>query len=228
MTSSSLQDLADRLHEIRVLADQDPVRSGDISNSALSGAVNRACIVLLSAHLEGFLEDLATETLDALVGNAAVVDRLPLLLRAVHAEEHLRLLEPIKDRNARAPRIERLFTDEAALWAAGCEVRAEMIRYKAVCGEMSNAGSKEVRQFLEMVGVDIRIHLAIEGRLDLLGKVDGLVGRRNAIAHGEVTALATHADVDGYVLDLEDLARECDVATANAIKDICHLATLPW
>lgn len=84
MTSAALSDLGARLDEVRILAAQDPSRINPSAVSPLSGPVNRASLVLLTAHLEGFLEDLVTECLDNMVTNSPEVENLPLLLRAIH------------------------------------------------------------------------------------------------------------------------------------------------
>jgi len=190
--------------------------------------VNRACLVLLSAHLEGFLEDLVVEALDALVQNGARVERLPLLLRAIHAEEHLRAIEPMKDRNARAPRIGKLFSAESPMWVTGTIVQRQMVRQKTVCSEMENPGSREIRQFLALVGVDIAHFLESRGAMFALSRIDGLVGRRNAIAHGEASTSATFKDVDGYLSNVEELSQHIDAAVADTVKGICLAMTLPW
>ncbi|NTV40024.1 MAG: hypothetical protein HGA51_08755 [Demequinaceae bacterium] len=229
MTSASLADLEGRLDEVRCLTALDPKRGESLTeHPRLSAAVNRASLVLLSAHLEGYLEDIAVEAIDALVEGGAALSRLPLLFRAIHAEEHLRPLEQIKDRNARAPRIRDLFALESSLWVTGNTLTATMVRAKTVCKAMDNPGSNEVRQFLEIFGVDIRQHLRDTGNAATLGRIDGLVGKRNAIAHGEPDASATFGDVDSYVRAVGDLATEIDAAVAAAVRDVCESTVLPW
>jgi hypothetical protein len=193
----------------------------------VSNAVNRACLLLLSAHLEGFVEDVVTESLDELVSQRAVVDDLPLLLRALHVEDHLRVLEPMKDRNARAPRIQRLFDAEVLLWTSGTQLERTMVRIKTVCGQMSNPGSTELRHFLELMGVDLASFLDSEGEMALLGQVDGLVARRNAIAHGDPTG-ATSQEIYEYIIAVESMARMIDAALAQSLQGICRSSTLPW
>jgi hypothetical protein len=227
MTSIALGELGGRLNEVRRLRRLDPFRSGSSGDSGTSNAVNRACIVLLCAHVEGFLEDLVVEAIDTLVGNAKV-ERLPLVFRALHAEEHLRRIELIRDRNVRAPRIEQMFNNESHLWSYGRILEAAMVRPKAVCAEMANPSSREVRQFLELLGVDIERHLADNGRKDLLDRLNGLVARRNSIAHGEVTASATAVDVDEYLTVVEEFGRQADEAVGVALMQMCGRTAVPW
>lgn len=229
MTSTAHTDLATRLDEVRVMGSIDPSRSKRRKpNSVLTSAVNRACIVLLSAHLEGYLEDVMVEALDALVSSKTDVQNLPLMLRAAHAEEHLRQLEPVKDRNTRASRIDAMFQSDSSLWRGGIPLDATMLRHKAVCGQMDNPGSTQIRQFLGVLNVDIHAYLKSVGKVYLLSQVNGLVARRNAIAHGEVSIGATFGDVDGYMSVVEELAIEIDGQVGEAVRLICSSATLPW
>lgn len=230
MRSIALTDLSTRLEEVRHLARMDPARNLDeVPQSRMaSNAVNRGCIVLLCAHLEGFLEDLVVEALDTLAQLGTPVAQLPLSLRALHVEEHLRTIESMKDRNARAPRIEKMFQSEAGLWATGSCLTTSMLRPKTVCAEMSNPGSREVRQFLRILDVDIDQHLRDIESIDLLGRVNGLVSIRNAIAHGDQEAKATYSDVDRYLELVEQLATAIEAATAATVQRICNLAELPW
>lgn len=71
MSSQSFQDLSTRLAEVISLSQADPARTSDFTQARLSGAINRAGIVLLSAHLEGYLEDVIVEAMDSLVQNFA-------------------------------------------------------------------------------------------------------------------------------------------------------------
>lgn len=226
--SEALRDLSNRLGEVSLLTSLDPSRVGDVSKPDQSNALTRACILLLSAHLEGYLEDLVAEAIDLLVQNATAVDDLPLLLRALHVEEHLRKIEVLQDRNVRAPRISAMLTDEAALWTAGNKVTTGMLRPKMVCAEMSNPGSREICQFLRLIGTDVEAYLKAVGNLPLLHQVNGLVGRRNAIAHGNASTSAAYTDIDQYLSTVSCLSHELDAAVAKQLQSICRLPTLPW
>jgi hypothetical protein len=226
--SAALLDLSTRLGEVRLLTSLDPSRAGDVTKPDESNALTRACILLLSAHLEGYLEDLVTEALDLLVHHATLVDDLPLLLRAIHVEEHLRRIEVMQDRNARAPRISAMLAAETPLWIAGNKLRAGMLRPKMVCSEMNNPGSREICQFLRFIGIDVEAYLTSVGNLPVLNQVNGLVGRRNAIAHGDASTTAAYSDIDQYLIVVGDLSRELDAAVAQQLQSICRLPTLPW
>jgi hypothetical protein len=229
MTSHSRVDLEARLREVELLLDliqdnDDPDETSGQSDNAL----RRACVVLLSAHLEGYLEDLVAEVLDALVASEVCVDDLPLQLRAVHVEEHLREIAPIRDMNKRAPRIEKMLTEESPLWVSGALLEASMIRSKMICKHMDNPGSTEIRQFFRLVGLEIKDVLAELGELEGLYRVDGLVGIRNGVAHGEVGTPMTTGDVSAYVSVVRHLTDLVDQAASKHVQDVCSLPSLPW
>lgn len=227
--SEAFRELSARLDEARLLSAQDPVRGGDTSKIALTNAVNRGALVLVCGHLEGYLEDLAVEVIDVLIQTGVDVDRLPRILRALHAEQHLTTLEPMRDRNARAPRIETLFQSEGELWRKGVALRVGFLDAATVASQMGNPGSKEIEQFLELLGVaDLFDQLDLSGLSHLRSHVNELVAKRNAVAHGEVAATATAADVDRYIRAVEDLAAEVDDLVAVSVQEICQLATRPW
>ena len=79
-----------------------------------------------------------------------------------------------------------------------------------------------------ILGVDIFNHLDSLGKQHLLGQIDGLVGRRNAIAHGEVLVTCAYTDVDHSLVVVQDFAREADAGAARSVQSTCALHTLPW
>ncbi len=235
MTSEALAALKDRLAEVRLLVRGDPLRPGHVESDRqshevvpLSNALNRAAVVLACAHLEGFLEDLLIEAIDFIVSAAPPVERLPIILRALHAEAHLGPLELTRDRNARAVKIRVMFEAENEIWQPGKPVTQGMLRAATVASQMSNPGSKEVRRFLELIGVNIESYLESRGTPSLLKRIDSLVMKRNSVAHGERTAVATHADIDGYLETLRELAIALTRAVAESVRDVCGQTHLPW
>jgi len=93
---------------------------------------------------------------------------------------------------------------------------------------MSNPGSREVKQFLDFIGVDIEKYADTRGATGVLSQINGLVGIRNAIAHGEATSNTTFMDIDNYLDIVEFLANYVDSAAAESVQTICQLTARPW
>jgi len=137
------------------------------------GAVNRAAIVLLCAHLQGYVEDLHAEAAKALFGNMRIdVDSL-----VQHAQDHFS--------NPHADRIEQLF------WSLGVQrvlediswqrtsnrtVRGRLtgyirLRNRIAHGSQESVSLAQVRQFKQFVELfaqrfDARVH-------DEIGNITG-------------------------------------------------------
>jgi hypothetical protein len=132
------------------------------------------------------------------------------------------------DRNKRASKISNMLTTEIPMWIAGNRLQAGMLRAKVVCAEMSNPGSREISHFLKIIGIDVETYLDSVGNLPLLHQVNGLIGRRNAIAHGDASTTAAYTDIDQYLSVVSDLAHQLDAAVAQQLQSVCKLPTLPW
>ena len=235
MPSQALLALADRLSEVRLLTTRDPIRQKPLVRDRarqrervrLANAVNRASIVLLTSHLEGFIEDLMLESLDYLVNSGCQVEALPDLLRSLHAEQHLKVIEAIQDRKARAPRIAKMIQTEQYLWRDGEVLAAPMLRGELVVAEMSNPGSREIARFLELIGV-ADLESACASQQADLGAINGLVQRRNSVAHGEPEATCTATDIDTYLRLVEQIGAVIDAAVAHSIKSMTGSTSFPW
>lgn len=71
MRSKSHNNLHKRLQDLAQLYAAHTARAGTSAGRKYGvDALNRAGLVLLSAHLEGFIEDLVKETIDVIIANS--------------------------------------------------------------------------------------------------------------------------------------------------------------
>jgi hypothetical protein len=214
-----------RLAEVRELIGLRP--SDERFPAAESrGAVNRAAVVLLCAHLEGFLEDLVGELIDQLNSSAPRTENVPLRLRAAHVTIEIDAIAAMTDPTARAERMQRLFRDHSDLWLA--ETLTSQLRVERVTAGMSNPGAPEISRLFESVGLEnVLDEVALTDGSDPAKRVNEFVGVRNSIAHGEGTKV-TDDQVDRYLDAIECLGRSLDSAVARHVQSITGSPTLPW
>jgi hypothetical protein len=214
-----------RLAEVRELVN---LRPADLP-PAVAGprvAVNRAAVVLLCAHLEGFLEDVVGELVDQLNSSAPRVEDIPLRLRAAHVTGEIDAIAEMTDAASRAQRIERLFRDHGDLWLA--ETLISQLRVETITTGMSNPGASEINRLFLSVGLDnILDEVTLTDGSDPVRRVNEFVGVRNSIAHGEDTKV-TDDQVDRYVDAVECLGRDLDAVVARHVQSITGRRTLPW
>jgi hypothetical protein len=195
----------------------------------LVNAVNRAVVVLLTAHVEGFVEDLAAEAIDHLHREGPPIQNVPQLLRALHCDVDVLEIARLSDRKARAGRLGKLFADRMALWQVGGTLQPGMLSTELLRSQMSNPGSREVARFAELLGVaDLWESVEDPEHVSIRGVLNEMVGKRNAIAHGDTAAKSTSTDVDRYVTAIEYFARELDRLVAQAVARVCEASALPW
>ena len=167
------------------------------------------------------------DCLDAIVDSACLVETLPSRLRSLHFDDSLGKLLPISDPAGRARRIHELLRDEGPMWAAGSQVRQEMLRVSMVVSQMSNPGSRELSRFFALVGVDdLAAECLLEGAD--LGTVNAIVMRRNAVAHGDQTVTCTWRDIDNFLTTSEELCYALDVVASRAVMNVTSTPTRPW
>jgi hypothetical protein len=226
MPSAALLSLLTvRLAEVRELVnlrptDQPPAAAGS------RGAVNRAAVVLLCAHLEGFLEDLVGELIDQLNASAPRVADVPLRLRAAHVTGEIDAIAAMTDAASRAERIERLFRDHGDLWLA--DTLIFQLRVEKITADMSNPGASDVNRLFLSVGIENALdEVTLSDGGDPVKRVTEFVGVRNSIAHGEDTKV-TDDQVERYVDAVECLGRDLDSAVARHVQSITGSPTLPW
>lgn len=226
MPSAALLSLLTvRLAEVRELVNLRPADQ-HLATAGPRGAVNRAAVVLLCAHLEGFLEELVGELVDQLNSSAPWIENIPLRMRAAHVTGEIDAIAEMTDAANRAERIERLFRDHGDLWLA--ETLISQLRVEKITSGMSNPGASEISRLFVSIGLEHALdEVVLTDGSDPAKRVNEFVGVRNSIAHGEDTKV-TDDQVERYLDAVECLGRDLDSAVARHVQSITGSPTLPW
>lgn len=191
--------------------------SGDTGDLAPAQSYKRALIVMLYAHLEGFvraaLEEYAKTINDALVS----VELAKKQLSAACLEDDFKQYRKTEEGDltdvsgVKARQVAR----DADLIEAIIQMRGRTVKLDVskVCSTDSNLTPTVLRRNLARLALD---DVKFKGFVDTL---DGLLKRRNAIAHGE--NLQIKSDVNLAKLEA-DIFRLCDrlmIAIYEAVRD---------
>lgn len=197
-----------------------------------TNAINRACVVLLCAHLEGYLEDLAVDIVDCLVRNGSRSTDVPLPLRMLHFESHAsRLLAQqgqILQTNDTSE-VEAFFRDQASLWGGPWQPPTGVLDATLATAKMSNPTSAEIRRFLAKLGITdafrpIMGSSHIASPQALRDRIDDLVRKRHAVAHGAANtadSLPTSEDVDRYFGAVLRFAIRVEAEILRLLEPVC-------
>lgn len=229
MASPALTSLREsRLAEVRALLRLRPHRTpGDPDSVAEANAVNRATVVVLVAHFEGFVDDLIDDAVDVLNSNGPATGDLPLELLAVHVAAELNTVAEMQDMSKRASRTRDLFVDYAALWLDE-NLAPGRLTAAGIAANLDNPGAKQVARVLGFLGMR---HVFDDVRMpdgaDPVKRLNEMVGVRNSIAHGGSPVVADD-QVLRYVDSVEAIGEGLEQAVGRHVQLICRLEALPW
>ncbi|WP_197422566.1 MULTISPECIES: MAE_28990/MAE_18760 family HEPN-like nuclease [unclassified Phenylobacterium] len=207
MPSPSLTRLDSRLGEVNCLIEICRSRKARGAKNIVTEepALLRGAIVLLSSHLEGFFEDLVVDVVEAIDTGAATPSVFPEAIRARQV-----LGEPSRWTNAdqtkrweyvRGAAAAPLFHDNEPHVAGNLDAELHIAGF-------ANPGTKEIKELFKTVGIAdcwAAFHV-IEPQQGYKNEVDAIVGRRNQIAHGDLSAIVTILDIDAYARNFRHTA----------------------
>jgi hypothetical protein len=220
--------LQQRLDEVRLLVRLRPVRRRFRRSDARTGdAVNRACVVVLTAHLEGFIEDLVIDMIDFLNQSTPATQDLPAVLLAAHVIVEIDEIAQIQDSDKRATRIDQLFRLHAPLWLDQ-RMTSGRLRAESITSGLGNPGAKEIARVLGVLGLsDVFSTVRLPDGADPEKRINELVGIRNSIAHGGGPSVRDE-QLETYVIAVESVALALDQAAAAHLQAMCRIPARPW
>ena len=225
LTSKSRENFEERIQEIKLLqtlSTPTPTLKENEDERKKSNSINRACLVLLCGHVEGYLEDRLIEFLDTLKENIVDCKRIPPIIKVKLCKQDLAMLEN-KDTNVLIERIPIFIEKYREIWLSDGVMKPDnfpIINYDD--WEIGNPGSTKLEQALKGIGIDDiweKINSREENRF-LKGDLDGLVNRRNSIAHGHLESSATSNDVRKYIDTMTQLINQIDKIISKHQHDI--------
>lgn len=202
MPSPALAKFEERMREVErllSLCSIDSIESGTREeNLERDGSILRGALVLLCSHLEGFFEDLVSDFISAYNWLAKSIEQLPAELRATQV-----MGSPSKwDQKDPSKRWETVTS-----WAAHPLLQSDLI-LPLNCMDadihvvgFSNPGTLEIEKLFKSIGILNVWDLFIKHEPDKVVKmsIDGIVNRRNQIAHGKLDASITLVDAGIYL-----------------------------
>jgi hypothetical protein len=181
-------------------------------------ALCRGGIVLLSAHIEGYIEDLGEIILDRIVINKMQKNDLADSFFYFFSKD---IIDEIKDTgnpDAISKKIKDLITRDVDIWAN------ELVFFKQLPADrflhgFSNPKTEEIRRLFSRFGyrdyvTDIR--KLLKANFDFCkNMVDQVVQKRHQIAHGDFVASATPKDIEDMIGLVKLFCQSTDKVVGN-------------
>jgi hypothetical protein len=231
MSSQAWSDFLVNLREATTLLRADPTseyakRRAAINEAALpppsialTNAINKGCVLLLSGRLQAFVASLLEEFLERIDQSGVVVDLIPEDLRAQLCRCYYEKSGP-----PNAFQTMQAHKRYAVLWTAGVVLPAGTIKTDSLRDD-KNPRPDFVKGLMQRCDVDVYKQILVtygEAYLkDLQEYVGELIDFRNAVAHGDDAAGSwTASDVRLRMRWATRLARACDKALGAQLDAI--------
>lgn len=221
MSSLALQALLVSLSEVDALQRANPSPTGaDPRDSAITRVIGRGSIVLLSSHFERYHYALCEELVQAVNDAGLGSKRVPILIRLRHSASVLEdLAKTAWDR--RGDGLTTFLTSDGALWG---EVGYPLaLEHSRLLTWMKSPKPKALVKAYSAWGIE-DIFSAVTRkpttRAHLWLQIDGLVTKRNNIAHGDPGEETTQADVRTYVDAVRTFCERVDRRMASHLQSL--------
>jgi hypothetical protein len=230
MSSQSLAGLLAGVDEVRALRTRYPVPRGGIATgveAVAAKAHGRACVVLLSSHLERYIRALNEEAVEWLNHQNCGLDRFTDEFLLMHSRGVVDDLAKMSwDR--RGPALRDFVSAHATFWGAGGSTGA--IQHDQLLVWMKAPKPESLVRFFKLYGIENIFNAATRKKATrgaLYLGIRELVEKRNNIAHGDAQTEALPTDVTRYLNAVSKFANSADGSLARALKKIASTA-VPW
>lgn len=230
MPSASLTQLKARLGDLDQLNRAHGMFTrGHKGRQWFTTPLNRAAVVLLCSHFEGFLEDIFEEYVQALCNSAVKVDLIPPKLRVTQVEAKLDEASKAGSRQERSERLQEAFELASPLWELGRAIQPGNLDATQVTKKFSNPGFDEVLWLFDFLGLKKKVG-AISwqkaSKKSVRKNINKMVKTRNRIAHGEIDVGIRKADVTRYRKYVTGFGKAIDRILSNTFKK--NVGVRPW
>lgn len=208
-----------------------PSDEDQLSSSAkrqLANALYRGSVVLLSSHLERYVESLLVEAIDAINAANLAVSAIPdgLILESIRRPLHD--AHEAKRLSTKTGFLKTIADNYGWSWdnVSPCRLNSEAF-VETFDNPLPERITKVFRHFDigNVVGQAVGLS-TIPQRAIVEAKVRELVEKRNSVAHAGMTSDITRQDVIIYLVCTYRLARGIDVVVGSRIQGI--IGTWPW
>jgi hypothetical protein len=185
---------------------------------------------MLCSHLEGYVEDVLLEAVDRMAGARMPLKRLPVRLRHGHAFRDVRDLAAITDPDKFVTGLDAFVARNAPL-AERSRLHPGLIDGDRLRAGFATPTSDAIKSLLSLVGVEPERVLpeafrnSPRTRFRVTNLVDAMVARRQEVAHGDMNASVTQADVLSYLTAVHMLGARLDLMVGAQLDSLdCR----PW
>lgn len=207
-------NLIERLREVQTLGRLASSHQRNLNpQDQTSSYLCRSAVVLLSSHLEGYVKDLATLTLDRIHQRSICRSKIDGRLLYFLSKDILDEIKHTENPKKISPKIQNFIQRDVDIWKRSGPFQTPIpsvrfIRY------LENPKPDKIKSFLSRLGYDEFDH-HLKSKLksaynSTINQIDHLVDTRNKIAHGDADEEKTPRDINLFVDDVRLFCKTVD------------------
>lgn len=231
MSSQSLLGLLAGIDEVKALRSRYPVPRGGIASgveAVAAKAHGRACVVLLSSHLERYVHAVNEEAMEWLNRQSCSADRFSDDFLLTHSRGAIDDLSKISW-NKRGPALRKFVVEHAAFWGLGSNPGT--LQHEQLLVWMKAPKPESLIRFYRLYGIN-NVFNSVTRKQSTRGVlylgIRELVEKRNNIAHGDAQTEALPTDVTRYLYAVSKFSSSADGFLARALRTITASHKRPW
>lgn len=187
-------------------------------SASRANALCRAGVVLLSSHIEGFVEELGEVALDHIAARNVSKAVLAPKLKYHLSRDLVDQIRKVTDPQAIVTGIDNLLSRDGHIWSAVPNYSGPLA-VQVFVGDFVNPTHERIRKFFGRFGYD-QFERDVAGRLTASygpckNMVDQVIEQRNRIAHGDTVTTGTPVDLKQMIQLIKLYCREVDCAVAD-------------
>ena len=188
----------DEIKALQMLASDVEKKDATKSNLELRNSLCRGGIVLLCSHIEGYVEDLISLALNRLATSQVQKNTFPPVLKFHLSRDLIVDINSSTDPETIASKVEAFVSRDAHIWDSSLYFSAPL-HIDNFVGRFATPTHSNISAFFRRFGYDtFPGELAAELKANFpacTNMVDQVVHQRNKIAHGDIFAYGTPADL---------------------------------
>lgn len=231
MTSQALTGLSGGVAEVKALRARYPVPRGGIPTgieAVAAKAHGRACVVLLSSHLERYIYAVNEEAVDWLNSRCCGLENFCEEFLLIHSRAAIDSLAS-KSWEKRGSALRDFVAIQAPFWSEGGTTGK--LLHEPLLSWMKAPNPKSLERFYRLYGTQNifeKVTRTQGAKSALYLGIRELVEKRNNIAHGDVQTEALPTDVTRYLSAVSKFANSADKQMARLLKYMSASGDRPW
>lgn len=214
-------DLVRRLAEVETIlrkgreASRQPATPNNIS---LVNALCRSGVVLLSSHIEGYIEDLGEIAIHRIASQRLLKASLGSSFRYYFSRDLIAEIKDTKEPARIASKLDELIIRDGHIWDTN-PTFYRPLPATSFLADFANPTHEDIRKFFRRFGYD-QYNTDLARRLTTnfsacSNMVNHVVAQRNAIAHGDMVTAGTPTDLANMINLVRLYCRETDHVVGN-------------